>query len=168
MSVEIKQVYEFGPYRLDTARALLLREGQVVPIAHKALETLALLVRNSGRVVSKEELMREVWPDAFVEEGSLARNISVLRKALGESPAEHQYIETIPRRGYRFVATVSESFPITDFEEPEATAPGPAVIPIIESAPAIEPAQDIEAGKTASSPAVLPQAGKSDWRKKAR
>ena len=158
MSVEIKQVYEFGPYRLDTARALLLRDGQVVPLTHKALETLAFLVRNSGQVVSKDELMREVWPDAFVEEGSLARNISVLRKALGESPAEHQYIETVPRRGYRFVATVSASFP----EHPIATAPDPAVIPIIESAPAIEPAQEIEAYKTA----VLPQVGKSDWRKK--
>ena len=166
MSVEIKQVYEFGPYRLDTARALLLRDGQVVPLAHKALETLALLVRHSGQVVSKEELMREVWPDAFVEEGSLARNISVLRKALGEGPAEHQYIETIPRRGYRFVAAVSESFPAADLERPEATPADPVITPAIERAPAIEPSREIEAYKIAPSPAALPRAGKSDWRKK--
>jgi Tol biopolymer transport system component/DNA-binding winged helix-turn-helix (wHTH) protein len=150
MSVDLKQVYEFGPYRLDTARALLLREGQVVPLAHKAFETLSILVRNSGQVVSKDELMKEVWPDAFVEEGSLSRNISVLRKALGESPAEHQYIETIPRQGYRFVATVSESFPSGDLphsEAPhsEASDNGHTVQPLI-------------------APAAIQPSARSDWR----
>jgi Tol biopolymer transport system component/DNA-binding winged helix-turn-helix (wHTH) protein len=100
--------YEFGPFRLDSTRRLLLREGKAVPLTHKAFETLALLVQNSGRIVEKDELMREVWPDTFVEEGSLARNISVLRKALGEGPSDHHYIETIPKRGYRFVARVRE------------------------------------------------------------
>ena len=100
--------YEFGPFRLDATRRLLLREGRAVPLTHKAFETLAVLVQNGGRIIEKDELMREVWPDTFVEEGSLARNISVLRKALGEGPSDHQYIETIPKRGYRFVARVRE------------------------------------------------------------
>lgn len=150
MSVDLKQVYEFGPYRLDTARALLLREGEVVPLTHKALETLAILVRNSGQVVSKDELMREVWPDAFVEEGSLARNISVLRKALGESPSEHQYIETIPRRGYRFVATVNEA----------------ANLPALRQSEAVAPIQTIEAYTSSLPPAAQPST-KSGWRTKA-
>ncbi len=102
------QVFEFGEFRLDTSRRLLLKNGEVVPLTHKAFETLALLVENRGRIVEKDELLREIWPDTFVEEGSLARNISVLRKALGEGPSDHQYIQTIPKQGYRFVAAVRE------------------------------------------------------------
>src|SRR5688572_29425595 len=108
MSVQTKQFYEFGPFRLDTARHLLLRDGKVVPLTPKALETLVMLVQNNGRVVQKDELMKEIWPDTFVEEGSLTRNISVLRKVLGEGPSDHQYIQTVPKQGYRFVASVRE------------------------------------------------------------
>ncbi|HSE96962.1 MAG TPA: winged helix-turn-helix domain-containing protein [Blastocatellia bacterium] len=108
LDLEPALFYEFGPFRLDATRRLLLREGKPVPLTYKAFETLAILVQNSGRVIEKDELMREVWPDTFVEEGSLARNISVLRKALGEGPSDHHYIETIPKRGYRFVARVRE------------------------------------------------------------
>lgn len=108
METATNQLYEFGPFQLDPARRLLLREGQVVPLTHKVFETLALLVRNSGRVVEKDELLKEIWPDTFVEEGSLSRNISVLRKTLGEGPSDHEYIQTIPKRGYRFVADVRE------------------------------------------------------------
>ncbi|HKG22011.1 MAG TPA: winged helix-turn-helix domain-containing protein, partial [Blastocatellia bacterium] len=108
MVEQISLIYEFGPFRLDANRRLLLRDGKSVPLTHKAFETLATLVQNNGRIVQKDELMREVWPDTFVEEGSLTRNISVLRKILGEGPADHQYIETIPKRGYRFVASVRE------------------------------------------------------------
>ena len=68
------------------------------------LHTLLVLVENSGRVVSKDELMKAVWPDTFVEEGNLTQNISVLRKVLGENPGEHIYIETVPKQGYRFIA----------------------------------------------------------------
>jgi Tol biopolymer transport system component/DNA-binding winged helix-turn-helix (wHTH) protein len=102
------QIFEFGEFRLDNSRRLLTRNGEVVPLTHKAFETLALLVENRGRIVEKDELLREIWPDTFVEEGSLARNISVLRKALGEGPSDHHYIQTIPKQGYRFVATVRE------------------------------------------------------------
>jgi DNA-binding winged helix-turn-helix (wHTH) protein/tetratricopeptide (TPR) repeat protein len=101
-----KPQYEFGDFRIDTAKHLLLRSGHPIPLTPKAFETLLALVENCGQVVSKDELMKQVWPDTFVEEGGLTRNISVLRKALNEEPADHAYIETIPKIGYRFVASV--------------------------------------------------------------
>jgi Tol biopolymer transport system component len=83
----------------------LFRRDQVVPLTPKVFHTLLVLVENSGQVVSKDELMKSVWPDTFVEEGNLTQNISVLRKVLGENSGEHTYIETIPKQGYRFIAT---------------------------------------------------------------
>lgn len=102
MRRQSKQFFEFGRFCLDTEERRLLRDGQPVPLTPKAYETLRVLVENSGQVLEKEELIRRVWPDAFVEEGGLTRNISVLRKALANGTAE-PYIQTIPRRGYRFV-----------------------------------------------------------------
>src|SRR4030095_14306008 len=99
-------LYKFGPYSLDVRERVLTREGGVVPLTPKAFETLFVLVRNSGHVVEKDDLMKEVWPDAFVETANLTQNIFALRRTLGESTAEPQYIETVPRRGYRFVAPV--------------------------------------------------------------
>jgi Tol biopolymer transport system component/DNA-binding winged helix-turn-helix (wHTH) protein len=96
--------YEFGPFRLDPARRLLFRQNQVISLPPKVLHTLLVLVENSGRIVGKEELMKALWPDTFVEEGNLTQNISTLRKVLGENPGEHVYIETIPKQGYRFIA----------------------------------------------------------------
>jgi TolB-like protein/DNA-binding winged helix-turn-helix (wHTH) protein/Tfp pilus assembly protein PilF len=109
MSQEGKHFYEFGPFRIDTEQRLLMRNGEVVPLAPKAVETLLALLANSGRVMEKDELIKIVWPDTFVEEGGLARNISVLRKALGDEAEGGKYIKTITRRGYQFVATVKES-----------------------------------------------------------
>src|SRR4029450_11696364 len=106
MKAHSQLLYQFGPFHLDPARRLLLRDSQIVALAPKAFETLALLVQNHGNVVEKDVLMQHVWPDTFVEEGSLTRNISVLRKTLGESPSDHRYIATAPRRGYCFVAPV--------------------------------------------------------------
>src|SRR6266478_6166508 len=103
-----KHIYEFGPFRVDSGERMLLRDGEVVSLAPKAFDTLLLLIRNSGRALDKDALMKELWPDTFVEEANLAQHISLLRKALGERPNEPQYIETIPRRGYRFMAKVSE------------------------------------------------------------
>ena len=100
-----QHLYSFGPYRLDTRERMLLREGQYVPLTPKALETLMVLVEHGGRIVEKEEFLRLVWPDTFVEDVTLAKNVSSLRKTLGESE-QHHYIETIPKRGYRFVADV--------------------------------------------------------------
>jgi DNA-binding winged helix-turn-helix (wHTH) protein/Tol biopolymer transport system component len=95
--------YEFGPFRLDPAERILLRGNEIVPLTPKAFDTLHLLVRKSGHLLEKEEMIRALWPDTFVEEGSLSNNVFLLRKALGEDPA---FIETVPRRGYRFVGAV--------------------------------------------------------------
>jgi DNA-binding winged helix-turn-helix (wHTH) protein/TolB-like protein/Tfp pilus assembly protein PilF len=106
MSKEPLHLYEFGPFRLDATDRRLLREGAAVPLTPKVFDTLLALVEAGGRVVGKDELMRALWPDTYVEENSLTQNISVLRKALGEDAATRQYIETVPKRGYRFVAEV--------------------------------------------------------------
>jgi Tol biopolymer transport system component/DNA-binding winged helix-turn-helix (wHTH) protein len=100
--------YSFDSFVVDAGKSVLLREGQFVPLTPKAFEILLVLVRNPGRVLKKEELIEEVWPDAFVDENNLPRNISSLRKALGEGPAEHKYIVTLPGQGYRFVAEVRQ------------------------------------------------------------
>jgi serine/threonine-protein kinase len=102
-------VYEFGPFRLDSADRLLMRGGAAVPLRPKVVDTLILLIESRGRVLRKEELMRALWPDTFVEESNLTQNIFTLRKALGQDARTGlRYIETIPKRGYRFVADVKE------------------------------------------------------------
>ena len=142
-----RHVYAFDSFVVDAGKSVLLRGGQSVPLTPKAFEILLVLVRNPGRVLKKEELIEEVWPDAFVDENNLPRNISSLRKALGEGPAEHKYIVTLPGQGYRFVAEVRqldapngthigallESVPV------ESTKPEPAItVPkeVVSSVPA--------------------------------
>jgi DNA-binding winged helix-turn-helix (wHTH) protein/TolB-like protein len=110
MGQEENRSYDFGRFRLKTAERVLLREGEPVPLTPKVFDILITLVENSGRVVEKDDLMKKVWPSTFVEEGNLTQNVSLLRKALGESAGGAQFIETVPRRGYRFVAPISESF----------------------------------------------------------
>jgi Tol biopolymer transport system component/DNA-binding winged helix-turn-helix (wHTH) protein len=100
--------YEFGPFRVDKVKYVLTRDGEVAPLNLKAFEILLALIENRGQVLEKNELLQRVWPDTVVEENNLARNISALRKALDEHPNEHQYILTVPGRGYRFVASVRE------------------------------------------------------------
>jgi DNA-binding winged helix-turn-helix (wHTH) protein len=99
------ELYEFGPYRLEPAERKLSRNNEPIALTPKAFDTLVLLVRNSGHLLEKDELIRTLWPDSFVEEGNLSNNVFALRKALGEDP---QYIETIPKRGYRFVGAVRQ------------------------------------------------------------
>src|SRR5215510_11328775 len=106
MSYQPKPIYEFGPYRLDAAERLLSRDGEVVPLQPKAFDVLLALVERHGRLLEKDELMRAVWPDTVVEEVNLANNISILRKTLSENG--ERFIETAPKRGYRFVASVRE------------------------------------------------------------
>jgi DNA-binding winged helix-turn-helix (wHTH) protein/tetratricopeptide (TPR) repeat protein len=106
MATEPKVLYEFGPFRVDPDKQVLLCEDRPVALAPKAFETLLILVRHSREVVSKDELMKAVWPDAFVEEANLSQNIFVLRKALGDTPEDKRYIVTLPGRGYRFAAQV--------------------------------------------------------------
>jgi len=100
-------IYRFGEYRLDEAEQRLTRGGDDVPLRPKVFATLLTLVRNAGRLVDKKDLFAVVWPETIVEEGNLAHNVSVIRKALGEGKADRTYIETVPKRGYRFVADVA-------------------------------------------------------------
>jgi DNA-binding winged helix-turn-helix (wHTH) protein/TolB-like protein/Tfp pilus assembly protein PilF len=102
-------IYEFGGFRLNAAKRQLLKaEEEVVPLMPKAFDTLLYLVRNSGKIVEKDELMREIWADTIVEENNLNQNISILRKVFGEKRGEYRFIATIPGRGYKFVAEVHE------------------------------------------------------------
>jgi DNA-binding winged helix-turn-helix (wHTH) protein/tetratricopeptide (TPR) repeat protein len=104
-----KRVYNFGPFRLDIGEQTLQRDGQILPLKPKVFGVLAALVEKSGRLVCKDELLKQVWADSFVEEGNLTVSIFEIRKALGRSANGHKYIETVPRRGYRFVASVTEA-----------------------------------------------------------
>ena len=101
-----EELYEFGPFRVDLSERVLTKGHQVIPLTPKAFETLVVLVRNNGRIVEKEQLLQEVWPDTFVEEGVLAVNVAAIRKALADGEEGQSYIETVPRRGYRFVSEV--------------------------------------------------------------
>src|SRR5262245_20657778 len=103
MSLQTKHIYEFGLFRLDAAEHLLLRDGEAVQLTPKAFDLLLALVEGHGHLLEKEELLRKVWPDTFVEEANLASNISQLRKALGDGENGIRYIETAQKRGYRFV-----------------------------------------------------------------
>jgi DNA-binding winged helix-turn-helix (wHTH) protein/pimeloyl-ACP methyl ester carboxylesterase len=98
--------YRFGPFYLDVRERRLSRDGEVIPLRLKVFDTLLVLVENAGRLVTKQELLDRVWPETTVEENNLNHNVSVLRKALGEKATGQQYIETVPRVGYRFAAPV--------------------------------------------------------------
>ncbi len=108
MSRRVKQLYEFGPFCLDSAEHTLLRDGRPIPLRPKVFDILLVLVENRGHLVDKEQLMSSVWTEQFVEEGNINKNISMLRQALGESDSGHKFIETVPKRGYRFVADVRQ------------------------------------------------------------
>src|SRR5260370_12342853 len=108
MPRETKALYEFGPFRLEPDERVLERGGAAVPLAPKAFDLLLVLVERHGHLVEKDELLKLVWPDAFVEETNLTYNISILRKALGDGTDGSKLIETVPKRGYRFAARVSE------------------------------------------------------------
>jgi DNA-binding winged helix-turn-helix (wHTH) protein len=103
------RVYEFGGFRLEVPEQRLLREGVTVPLPPKEFETLRLLVERHGRLVSKQALLERVWAGTFVGDDTIAQRISLLRKALGGESAASKYIETVPKRGYRFVARVRVS-----------------------------------------------------------
>src|SRR5215217_5189823 len=141
MSQQDNHSYEFGRFRLKTAERVLLREGELVPLTPKVFDILVTLVEHGGQVVAKDDLMKRVWPNTFVEEGNLTQNISLLRKALGESPGGVQFIETVPRRGYRFVADTNQSW---------GEKPAPAAVP--EPAPVVSipntPSQSAATRKT--------------------
>ena len=108
MSQPTQHLYEFGPFRLDARERLLQRDGATIALTPKAFDLLLALVERHGRLVEKEELLKLVWPDAFVEEANLTYNISFIRKALGDGENGLKFIETVPKRGYRFVVGVRE------------------------------------------------------------
>jgi DNA-binding winged helix-turn-helix (wHTH) protein/Flp pilus assembly protein TadD len=108
MDKHASPIYEFNGFRLIPAERLLLRNGGAVPLTHKVFDILLLLVRNRGQLVEKEAMLDAVWPEQFVEQHNLTVSMSALRKALGESPDKHEYIETVPKHGYRFIANVRE------------------------------------------------------------
>src|SRR5690349_13369623 len=123
--------YAFGPYRLNPAQRLLTRNGELIALTPKAIDILTLLVMNAGRLVEKDDLLKEVWADTFVEESNLAQNIFTLRRALGDERAGPKYIETVQRYGYRFIASVKAC----NGEEPEAIEPEPESLPNDDIAP---------------------------------
>ena len=106
MSQPAKYLYEFGSFRLDAGERLLLRDGEIVSLTPKAFDLLLALVEHHGHLLEKEELLKLVWPDTFVEEANLSWNVSHVRKALEENGDGQRFIETVPKRGYRFVANV--------------------------------------------------------------
>lgn len=118
-------LYAFGPYRLDLREARLVRGGEPVPLPPKSFEVLALLVRRAGTLVGKDTLMRELWPETFIEEANLARHVWAVRKALEDAGSDATYIETVPKRGYRFVAEVTA---VSGPEEAAGRAPARMMI----------------------------------------
>jgi TolB-like protein len=166
-------IYEFGPFRLDSSIHRLLLRGQVVPLTAKLSDILLLLVERSGEVVTKDMLMREIWPGQFVEENNLTVSMSALRKALGERYGERKYIETVPKRGYRFVARVSvlpdieavagKRLPAIGFESKRASAwkaaTSMAVLPLMNEScdPSLEYLADGLAESITNSLSQIPQ-----------
>src|SRR5215510_635574 len=118
-----RHLYEFDCFRLDCYEGVLLSEGRRLRLEPKDLEILLVLVENHGHTVGKEELFQKVWPGTFVEEGNLARHVSVLRQVMGQGQTGPQYIETVPKRGYRFVVPVRHVDLTPPEVEIEATAP---------------------------------------------
>jgi TolB-like protein/DNA-binding winged helix-turn-helix (wHTH) protein/Tfp pilus assembly protein PilF len=125
MSQQAQPVYEFGPYRLNPAQQLLLEGKNRIPLTSKAFQTLLVLVEAHGQVVTKEELLQKVWPGTFIEEATLAQNVFTLRKQLRDDGKDSVYIQTIPKRGYRFVAPVGLQ-EIGSNRNPAADVPRPA------------------------------------------
>ena len=126
MANESNGLYEFGPFRLDTAQRLLLRNDCPIPLQPKAFETLLVLVRNSEKLVLKDDLLNAVWADTFVQESNLTQNIFVLRKALGEHDGGRRYIITVPGRGYRFAEKV-RTLPEAEEGPPEDPPASPPI-----------------------------------------
>jgi adenylate cyclase len=129
--------YRFGPFQLDVGERRLTRGCDAIPLRHKVFDTLRVLVENGGRLVTKQELLDTVWPETTVEENNLNHNVSVLRKALGDRATDRQYIETVPRVGYRFVAPVESPIAqaATDSQSPVHSVTSIAVLPFADMSP---------------------------------
>ncbi len=153
----VKELYEFGSFELDPTERLLLCQGRPVPMTPKAFDMLVALVARSGHLVEKEELMRAVWPDSFVEEGNLCVTVSLLRKALHVHPEGHKYIETVSKRGYRFVAGVKQT---------RQDSPSPLTIDRIEEPSFIDPGNEVPIPSRPEfkpAPASIPKTQSRIW-----
>jgi DNA-binding winged helix-turn-helix (wHTH) protein len=152
-----KRLFEFGAFRLDPLERLLLRGSDLVPLTPKAFELLLALVERHGHLVEKSQLMKLVWPDSFVEETNLSHHISILRSILGEKTKADLFIETVPRRGYRFVAPVREEQASLSQREDTRDHAGPGYLPGFhpqyEQPPAVqtEPSSCLEATESKKS-----------------
>lgn len=124
-----KQGFSFGPFRLQPFDSLLLRGEKPVSLPPKAFDTLVYLAQNSGRLVTRDELIKAIWPDSFVEDGNLSVNISLLRRALGQMEDGESYIETVPKKGYRFRPAVAQE------EKTEPLAPREPALPSLQEPP---------------------------------
>jgi DNA-binding winged helix-turn-helix (wHTH) protein/TolB-like protein/Flp pilus assembly protein TadD len=153
-------LFEYGPFRLDSAEHRLTRDGTVVPLAPRAFELLLFLVQNPGRLLTKDEIMRAVWADSFVEEANLTVAISILRKALGEKEGNFRYIETVPKRGYRFLAPVRqlkspEPVPDEESSEPDSIASSRSALAGSAIPPALPSGHISEENRTRDGPALI-------------
>src|ERR1035438_5197384 len=106
MSMNTGGIFQFGKFQVDALARTLRREEEIVTLNRRAFDVLLYLVQNPGRVLTRDELLKNAWPDTFVDENSLAQSISALRRALEEKPGDNSYIVTLPGRGYQFVAPV--------------------------------------------------------------
>src|SRR5215831_19295712 len=111
MSAETGQIYEFGEFRLDPTAKALRRGNEPVALTPKVFDTLQFMVEHAGRLLEKDELMEHLWQGRFVEESNLTFNIKMLRRALQDDAQQPRFIETVPRRGYRFIAEVKQTWP---------------------------------------------------------
>ena len=131
LGTSAKATYVFGPFRLDSSKRRLWKDSEIVPLTPKALDILLALVRRAGHLVEKDDLMKAVWPDTFVGEETLTQNISTLRKALGDTADQPDYIATVPRRGYQFISLVAKaanSQPLAADATPSIASPSPQTI----------------------------------------
>ena len=139
MPIALAYYYEFDPYRIDPIERVLYRHQEALHLSPKLVETLLFLLENAGHIIEKEDFQTRLWPDTFVEEINLARNISLLRKTLSEGAEGQQFIETIPKRGYRFLAEVKKAQllapPVVRPEE----VPEPPLMAAVPVAPQLEP-----------------------------
>jgi DNA-binding winged helix-turn-helix (wHTH) protein/Tol biopolymer transport system component len=160
-----RQFCRFGPFGLDRHERVLLRDGRPVPLPPKAFDMLRILVENHGHVVEKDELMKRVWPETFVEEANLSYHVFTLRKALGDDKDGARYIETISRRGYRFIAPVAELPDQSADPSTETDASAHSVVANGQAVPAVVHgtgtgrSSDSPHGRKAPAPAVVITAG---------
>lgn len=159
-SKAVKHFYEFGPFRLDLEERLLSSPEGTIPLAPKIFETLVLLIESKGRIVKKDEMMKKLWPDRYVEESNVSQNIFMLRKILGEGTGNDQYIENIPRRGYRFIGTVTEVQEVTAKTKEEALASVEETIPEVQQE---KPARPDEAKISIAVVPMVNETGDPAW-----